>query len=623
MKRWPVVILVILLVLGAVVPGCRHVPQYDSRLTAADSLMRINPDSSLALLESLNSSPARGEVARSDGGGGVAPARGEVARSDGGGGATLTTPADRAYYGLLLSQARYKAYVTATSDSDINRALDYYKKHPAEREKLTRAYIYKGAVMEELGHPDSAMFYYKHAEASAAPDDYFNLGYSNMRIAKLYQSLYTNDSAVLARMKMATDYFTIINDTNYLITTIGVQGALYDSDSTEHYLEKAIFLADAIKSPKKFIYQSKLAGYYFYKEDYTAAKNLAMDIILNGADECDEGQFYYYAARSYIQLNLLDSARWVMSMIPLPIDAVDSFNHYQTLAELSKATQKWSDYVQYNEVAKEIDNRIMETSRASKLTETELKYEAYQLKNAADEHLVRTIGLVLLGAVVLFTVVVAIIRSRIRYYRNQLDANRQELEKLIADIDVSRLQLEKEREKYSLQLAKKDNELAAVSKKRYGQDAINKQVSNIVRYRLAALNELYQNIRITSVRDDGYKRSLLLVSTIRELYEKKGILHTLPKDSFWKNLRLSVDGEFEGIVSFVESNYPNLTEKDMQLFLLLCAGLPNQIIKMCMKYTDDTTVSKRKKKLMTEKFGLDVKLDKFIQMYLDGQLGKQ
>ena len=36
MKRWPVVILVILLVLGAVVLGCRHVPQYDSRLTAAD-----------------------------------------------------------------------------------------------------------------------------------------------------------------------------------------------------------------------------------------------------------------------------------------------------------------------------------------------------------------------------------------------------------------------------------------------------------------------------------------------------------------------------------------------------------------------------------------------------------
>ena len=32
--------------------------------------------------------------------------------------------------------------------------------------------------MEELGHPDSAMHYYKTAEATAAPDDYFNLAYT-------------------------------------------------------------------------------------------------------------------------------------------------------------------------------------------------------------------------------------------------------------------------------------------------------------------------------------------------------------------------------------------------------------------------------------------------------------
>ena len=587
-----------LLVLGAVLPGCHHVPHYDGRLTAADSLMRDNPDSVVTVLEALTTD-------------------------------SLTSEADRAYYDLLLTQARYKAYITATSDSDINRALAYFSTHPADREKLTRSYIYKGAVMEELSHPDSAMFYYKTAEATAAPDDYFNLGYSNLRIAQLYQYYYTNDSAVVVRMQIAANYFVAIKDTSYLITAIGTQGAypkIIGEDSARLYLKRAIQLSKKIHSSKGLQYQSKLAGVCFFDGNHLQAKELAMDIVRNGKDDCNEQQFYYYAARSYIQLHLFDSACWVLSLTPAPKNAVDSFNLNQTLAELSKATQRLDDYVRYSEAAKEIDTRLIELSRALKLTEIELASDAdrheTELKNEADSHLVRTIVLVLLGAVALFTVVVAIIRSRIRYYRNQLDANRQELEKLIADIDVSRLQLEKEREKYSLQLAKKDNELAAVSKKRYGQDAINKQVSNIVRYRLAALNELYQNIRITSVRDDGYKRSLLLVSTIRELYEKKGILYTLPKDSFWKNLRLSVDGEFEGIVSFVESNYPNLSEKDMQLFLLLCAGFPNQIIKMCMKYTSDVSVSKNKKKLMQEKIGLDVKFDEFIQMYLNSQLGK-
>ena len=599
-KRLLTVILV-LWGLGAVVPGCRHAVQYDGRLTAVDSLMKDNPDSALALVEALSPSdfPAEG---------------------------------DRAYRDLLLTQARYKAYVTATSDSDINRALAWFRAHPADREKLTRAYIYKGAVMDELGHPDSAMLYYKHAEATAAPDDYFNLGYANMRIAQLYQRFYANDSAVLARMKIASRYFQIVQDTGYLITTIGTLGSypkLTGEDSACANLRRAIHLAQKINSPKGYQYQSKLAGIYFYSGKYSLAKELAMDIVRNGVDKCNEQQFYYYAARSYIQLQHLDSARWVMSRIPAPQNAIDSLNHYQTLAELSMATHQLSDYIRFSQAAKSIDYRIMESSRSSKLTETELKCEASQretaLKDEAHNQLAFTVGLVLLGVVVLFTIVMVFIRVLISHYRGQLDANRKDLERLISEIDTRRLRTEAEREQHRQQLAEKDNELAEANKKRLvleqEQESINKQVSSIVRYRLAALNELYHSMRINSVKEDGGKRSLLLANTIRELYEKKGILQTPPKDSFWNNLRLSVEGEFEGIISFVERNYPELTDKDMHLFLLLCADFPNQIIKMCMKYTSDVTVSKRKKKLMKEKFGMDVRFDEFIRMYLNGQLG--
>ena len=177
------------LVLGAMIPGCSDAPRYDSRLTEVDSLIRNNPDSALAIIEAVNRD-------------------------------SLTTEHDRAYRDLLLTQARYKAYIPATSDSDINRALGYYRAHPKEKEKLTRAFIYKGAVMQELNLPDSAMLYYKTAETTANPDDYFNLGFSNLRIAQLYQSYYANDSAVVARMKVATHFFEQCQDTAYLVTTI-------------------------------------------------------------------------------------------------------------------------------------------------------------------------------------------------------------------------------------------------------------------------------------------------------------------------------------------------------------------------------------------------------------------
>ena len=91
MKHLLTVILSIL-ALGATVSGCGGSHRYDSRLTAADSLMRSNSDSALAIVEG-------------------------IARD------SLTREGDRAYRDLLHTQARYRCYVTATSDSDINRAL--------------------------------------------------------------------------------------------------------------------------------------------------------------------------------------------------------------------------------------------------------------------------------------------------------------------------------------------------------------------------------------------------------------------------------------------------------------------------------------------------------------------
>ena len=148
---------------------------------AADSLLASAPDSALALVEALALD-------------------------------SLATDGDRAYRDLLVTQARYKCYITATSDSDINRALGYYRAHSGDQEKLTRAYIYKGAVMEELGHPDSAMLYYKHAEATADEKDYINLGQINIRIASLYRKYYGDEEICFDKYNRALYYFEKTNN---------------------------------------------------------------------------------------------------------------------------------------------------------------------------------------------------------------------------------------------------------------------------------------------------------------------------------------------------------------------------------------------------------------------------
>ena len=75
--------------LVALVTGCGGVHRYDARLVAADSLMWIAPDSALATLTAIDS-----------------------------------------------LQARYKCYadITASDDSAITRAIDYYRAHSSQRE---------------------------------------------------------------------------------------------------------------------------------------------------------------------------------------------------------------------------------------------------------------------------------------------------------------------------------------------------------------------------------------------------------------------------------------------------------------------------------------------------------
>ena len=92
--------------------------------------------------------------------------------------------------------------------------------------------------------------------------------------------------------------------------------------------------------------------------------------------------------------------------------------------------------------------------------------------------------------------------------------------------------------------------------------------------------------------------------------------------SFWKKLKAAVDLEFDGIATFVEKNYPQLTMSELHLFWLSCAKVPSQVIKICMKYSTAVTVSNNKKRLMRDKIGMDIRVDDFINMYLNGELEK-
>ena len=562
MKRLPLVILLAVVALVAVVTGCGGA-RYDSRLAAADSLMHDAPDSALALVEA------------------VSPA-------------SLTTDGDRAYRDLLLTQARYRCYITATSDSDINRALDYYRRHSGEREKLTRAYIYKGAVMEELGLPDSAMLYYKHAEANAAPDDYFNLGYIKFRIAELYQNQVSQDSAAITRLQDAIQCFTLSQDTSLMISALGSLGAICGDlypDSAILYLHRAVQLAEQYNPILQYSPKSTLAGILLFQKEYDLAKKLALDIIQNGSEFCNETQYYYYAAMSYIKLGQIDSAKIIMRMTPAPVDAVDSLAFYNLTAELARIEgnhQLYSDNLAHS---KSTAIQILSSSKEGELIQEESNF----IQSQEKEHnkIIRkhnSLLILLVSCSVILIVIISTIALRLNTRNNSI---KKETEILKGELEQTITRLKQQKE------------------------AADESVSELVSLRMSAIQELYRDIRIKSTDDEKVKKVISLSSLMKSLSEKRLLMDLKLKNSFWEKMRLSVDGEFNGIVTFVEKNYPDLSTDDINLFCLLCAKMSPQIIRLCMNFDNAKTVTNYRSKIIKKKMGLDMSFDEFVKKYMD------
>ena len=575
MRHLPVLILMTVATLLSVTTftGCGGTVGDDARLVAADSLLSVDADSALALVESLSRD-------------------------------SLPREGDRAYRDLLVTQARYKCYITATSDSDINRALGYYRAHSGDQEKLTRAYIYKGAVMEELGYPDSAMFYYKHAEATADPDDYFNLGYVKMRIATLYQEELSQDTVPIILLKEAIRYFTIVNDTNYLISCYGDLGALCGvkrPDSTEYYLINAIHLAQQSKNAaKQYTYESKLAGFNLYcKKDYRMANLLSMDVLRNGSDQSYETQFYYYAALSFVKLGLVDSAKYVLSVTPAPVDRVDSMNYHKVVAEIAKAKD---DQISYgNSLRKSYEKEVLIVSdkQDAKLKMAENKYHTSQLENhvasvSRSNHLLT----IILSILFILTLLLICLTLQLRRSNRKKDAEMNDLEHTLVDT------------------------ISGLEEKQRNLDQTQRDLVKRVSYRIDALRELFNSIKFKSKgKEQNVRRTIVsLSSVIRGLNEIYQPLKIELSADFWEKMRVSVDDEYNGIVSYVESHYPLLTQKELRLFTMLCAKISPQIIKMCLNYTHVNSVTNNRRIIINKKMGLDMSFESFVDKYMKNEL---
>ena len=533
------ILLYILFFLGLSVAGCRSGRGDDSRLAAADSLVVSKPDSALRLLRGV-------------------------------GFYSMGSDADRAYFALLLTQAKYKCDETITSTDTIDIALDYFS-DGSDADKRLRSLIYRGASLTDLGEITAAMEAYKQAEAAASPDDYENLGYINLRMASLYNKTIVADSTDLEKYKKALYYYNKSGNEHYQLVCLLQIGAIYrkfNCDSSFYYINKGIQKAKDLGDESNYIRGLEiLAGYYFFdKNDFEKCKECGSTMI--GLNQCGFRP-YCLLVRSYLKLGLVDSADIYINKIKAQsLSSVESIDYYTTLSELYNAKGNHDMAFSYHLKATHIADSIYLKSLQIELKERETLCDrkSFELQIAHDKNLNLSLFIILLIAgIIVFITLYIIKRKQLHIVNLQNSINNFEIE-LNNIIRQQEVIIEKEKDK-----SFSDGISAGILKS-----------SELLKTYLDAIRKatLAQNDN-NSISNDAYNKV------------KASVFNKIANDdNFWIKLQSYIDAHFSGIATKAETL--GMSGSDIRLLCLTGCGFTAQSVILLTKYTNAHSVSNRK-----------------------------
>ncbi len=518
-----VFILMFLCLAAAVVAGCGD-SRYDSRLLAADSLINARPDSALALLS------------------GIAP--GEI-----------TAEADRAYYSLLVTQAKYKCDRAIKSTDTIDVAIAHFADNH-DREKYTRSLIYKGAVLDELGDKTEAMLWYKRAEENADTADFFNLGYVNMRMAGLYDEAVAENELDISKYKEANRYFIASGNKKYQLECLKSLGKLYrarNMDSAYHYLFDAIKLSRELRDKKCEIQNYILLSRAYYIDSlYDKMKETALYVVQNGSQYLTSNDCIYNLCRAYALLNMPDSAQYYFERRKFKdVSPNSTVSRLITQYEIEKSKGNYQLALRYNAQAEALTKAIESKSPRGEIYNTERTVDK-QCAESGTAHMKSLMLMLILILTVVAMLLLALWWRHRRQMRHFMD--------MISQMNVEHI-----------------NDIEAHLKQE------NTVVDEAVVLYFEKARQFVELFDTFSTRPEHlYRNFKKFVEEIRNV-------------KFYRSLRKTVDDKYDGLTVRLEEKYPNLTAQELDIICMVICRFPNSLISFYMGYKNEKYIYKKKK----------------------------
>ena len=500
-----------MMLLGWAGSGCRQASVTDSVFAEAEGLMYTHPDSALKLIESIPNPELLIGKAQAD-------------------------------YALLMTQAKSRNQIWATSDSLIRIAVDYYQ-NSNEMEQKAKSLLYLGDVLmdmeryadatQPLKQAEGLMEYVKDPHIQSLV--YSMLAYVNKKAVNYgFSFSYYKKSLTINQINKFNDWYVsnIIN-----ILSLPIEAL---NDSSLYYIELLEEITPSVQSSLQTKAYNNIGT--FYKDQDNKEKAM---LYFEKAIETSEGSNYKAIsnlADIYHSLNETFKADSLYQIaLQSPNWAVQS-GIYEYLYKRKLSQGQTEEAVKYmNQYIEAVDS-FYYNREASQIQEIQQKYDQEVILRKKDQ-----MEIWLYRAVVGFTAVIAILLTIAWYLRKKHRAHLQVMQEQINKIILSS---EADKEEIS-----KLNEMLAQSK------------------------VIKQNHQLSSIEDIQALEFYLRFLQAPESYHAKNDFLNL---QHWVNL------VYNNFAHRLKETYPSITPTELTICYLQRMGYTHQEMAIIMHVKEDT-----------------------------------
>jgi len=311
----------------------------------------------------------------------------------------LQSKKDSAFYYLMQTEIQYRKWIPAQSDSAINYSVSYYQ-GSSDKEKLARAYYYKGVAILENKEFTEAIYMVKRAEKLADKTDNLLLQHKIYETLSHYNSSAYEKNLALRYAKKAYQVSKELNDKNRqaiaLIYMAGDYHSLGRMDSLAICIQECLPLTNFITDRDKAYLYTRMGELYTDSEPEMAKKYLLKA-------ETIHPQLWTYVALSniYMKENDIEKAQKIWKKAQQMAGSLTAM--IKVLSAMRHQCMEQEDYRQANALADSIIQKqdlLYSQREQAKIGEIQAKYD----KEAAERDIKEQVmgwGLLLLVVVII------------------------------------------------------------------------------------------------------------------------------------------------------------------------------------------------------------------------------